>query len=311
MLRSSYKPSGSCSAATPPKKLVTAPGYFKRSGLFRNGVHNSGTSAGKISCRFRYDSAMKAAQGAHEWTMPEACDKAWAATPTLPGVYKWYLQGDLPMDFNWPPPLAPISQGDLIYIGRASSLRTRAKHHKLLTSKSTLRRALASLMGMQAEWRGNSAHPGLIRDHEKRLTTWMTQNLSMSFVALDESTLAETTEKSLRTTLRPPLNRDGMTAEQLHTSAAAAAMQRNAIGARGSKTDESARKSLSPGSVLPSAPTCPESTTMTERMALTKTLYAEGWTRSQIANRVGVHVSTIGDYIAKLRTRGELDTGRD
>lgn len=253
---------------------------------------------------------MNAAQGAHEWTMPEPCEKAWAATPTRPGVYKWYLQGDLPMDFDWPPPLASISQGDLIYIGRASSLRTRAKHHKLLTSKSTLRRALASLMGMQAEWRGNSAHPGLIQDDEARLTIWMINNLSMSFLAIDSASLVDNTEKSLRVSLRPPLNRDGLSAEQRHTSSAAAAMQRKALGAQGSRTGGSARKTERGASPLSTTPTTAKVDTITERMALTKTLYEEGWTRSKMAERVGVHSSTVGDYIAKLRDSGEIGPGR-
>ncbi|WP_442858197.1 GIY-YIG nuclease family protein [Arthrobacter sp. SLBN-100] len=124
---------------------------------------------------------MEASPGGHKWTDIESCEKAWAATQTSSGVYKWFLQGDLPKDFNWPPALAPIRQGGLIYIGRAKSLRTRAKHHRLPSSQSTLRRALASLMGLQAEWRGNSAHPGLIREHELQLSSWMTNNLAMSF----------------------------------------------------------------------------------------------------------------------------------
>lgn len=252
---------------------------------------------------------MEAAHGAQEWTTPENCAKAWAATPTIPGVYKWFLRGTLPIDFDWPPVLRPIRQGDLIYIGRSTSLRTRAKHHKLLTSKSTLRRALAALMGMQAEWRGASAHPGLIHDHETRLTSWMTDNLTMSFVTIDPASLVGT-EKSLRTSLKPPLNRDGLTAEQRHTSSTAAAMQRTAIGAQGSRTGGSAKKAERLASAFHTTPAAPRGYEMTERMALTKLLYENGRTRSQIAARVGVHSSTVGDYIAKLRYLGEIDPGR-
>lgn len=253
---------------------------------------------------------MEADNGALEWSIAEPCEKAWAATPTLPGVYMWFLQGKFPLDFNWPSPLATIKPGDLIYIGRATSLRTRAKHHKLPTSKSTLRRALASLMGLQAEWRGSSAHPGLIQEHEQKLTNWMTSNLAMSFVAMDSISLTENTEKSLRTTLKPPFNRDGLTPEQAHTSAAAAAMQRNALGARGLGKRGTAKKQERPISAQGRTPAAPEKDTTAERLALTKTLYEEGWTRSQIAERVGVHSSTIGDYIAKLRYGGQIDPGR-
>ncbi|WP_430929467.1 GIY-YIG nuclease family protein [Pseudarthrobacter sulfonivorans] len=252
---------------------------------------------------------MEASPGGHEWTDIESCEKAWVATPPLSGVYRWFLQGDLPKDFNWPPTLTPIRQGDLIYFGRATSLRTRAKHHKLPTSQSTLRRALASLMGLQAEWRGNSAHPGLVREHEMQLTGWMNNNLSMSFVVVSAS-LVESTEKSLRASLKPPLNRDGLTPEQRHTSAAAAEMQRNALGARRLRKVDPAEETERRTSALRAIPTTSKGDTITERMALTKTLYEQRWTRSQIAARVGVHTSTVGDYIAKLRDRGEIEPGR-
>ena len=242
--------------------------------------------------------------------MPEPCENAWTAAPSSPGVYKWFLQGNLPLNFNWPPALAPIRQGDLIYIGRATSLRTRAKHHKLLTSTSTLRRALASLMGMQAEWRGKSAHPGLIQDHEARLTSWMTNNLTMSFVTIDSVSLVGDAEKSLRASLKPPLNRDGLTAEQRHTSSTAAAMQSSAIGERRSDSGASAKNAERGASPVSATTATAKVDAITERMALTKKLYEEGWTRSQIAERVGVHPSTIGDYIAKLRYRGEIGPGR-
>jgi transposase len=42
----------------------------------------------------------------------------------------------------------------------------------------------------------------------------------------------------------------------------------------------------------------------------TKRLYKQGLTRQQIADQVGVHKSTIGDYIARLRTNGEIDMGK-
>lgn len=245
----------------------------------------------------------------HRWSDVESCEKAWASTPTSPGVYRWILQGDFPKNLNWPPALTPIRQGDVIYIGRAKSLRNRAKHHKLPTSQSTLRRALASLMGLQAEWRGKSAHPGLLRDHETQLTSWMTNNLAMSFVIVPDS-LVDSTEKSLRASLKPPLNRDGLTPEQRHTSATAAEMQSNAIGARvlgGNSVPVEVTKRRNSADVLP---TISKTDAINERLALTKTLYEQGWTRSQIAARVAVHMSTVGNDIAKLRDGGEIDAGR-
>lgn len=46
------------------------------------------------------------------------------------------------------------------------------------------------------------------------------------------------------------------------------------------------------------------------RQQATKLLYDQGLTRRQMARQVGVHESTIGDYIARLRTLGEIDLGR-
>lgn len=252
---------------------------------------------------------MEASFGSQRWTDIESCEKAWVVTPTLSGVYRWFLQGDLPKDFNWPPALAPIRPGDLIYIGRATSLRSRAKHHKLPTSQSTLRRAFASLMGLQAEWRGKSAHPGLVREHEIQLSSWMTNNLAMSF-AVVPLPLVESTEKSLRASLKPPLNRDGLTLEQRHTSATAAEMQSKALGARGPVKDPVPAEVTERRSPAHALRTISKRDALNERLALTKTFYEQGWSRPQIAAQVGVHVSTIGDYLAKLRYRGEIDSGR-
>jgi len=251
---------------------------------------------------------MEASPSGHKWTDIESCNKAWAAAPTSSGVYKWFVQGDLPEDFNWPPALTPIRKGDLIYIGRAKFLRTRAKHHRLPSSQSTLRRALASLIGLQAEWRGNSAHPALIREHELQLSSWMTSNLAMSFAVVPPS-VVETTEKTLRTTLKPPLNRDGLTPEQRHTSATAAEMQKKALGARGSRKDRPLTEVIENRSLAHALPATSKTNTIDERLALTKRLYEQRWTRAQIAAQVGVHVSTVGDYIAKLRYLGAIDPG--
>lgn len=244
------------------------------------------------------------------WTRPECCDQAWGSTHTRSGVYKWFLQGDLPTDFHWPPSLTPLRAGDLLYIGRAKSLRARTKHHKLGTSKSTLRRALASVMGMQAEWSGNSARPGLIHDDEMKLTSWMSNNLYLSFVEIEPIELVEKVEKSLRLTLKPPLNRDRLTPEQLHTSSMASVMQSNALGRQTSSAYPSSTREENHASPLTSRHTPRANEAITERMALTKRLYEQGLTRASIAGQVGVHASTIGDYIAKLRGKGEIGAGR-
>lgn len=152
------------------------------------------------------------------WSEPLNCESAWNSTKPLPGVYKWFLGGQLPESFNWPEHLAPITQGDLIYVGKATNLRKRAKHHRLPTSSSSLRRTLASLVGFPGVWFGKSAHPRLSEEHNDLLSAWMTSNLLMSFRFLEDHESLNTVEKQLRVASKAPLNKDSMTPEQQHAS---------------------------------------------------------------------------------------------
>lgn len=158
-------------------------------------------------------------QPAHRtWTKAAPCDEAWASTPKAKtaGVYKWFLAGDLPPQFHWPEHLTPITVGDLIYAGKASNLRARAKHHKLQTYSSSLRRTLASLVDFPAVWQGTSAHPRISREHNAALSRWMTGNLLMSFSELHENENLTDVENALRRSLKAPLNKDSLTPEQLY-----------------------------------------------------------------------------------------------
>ena len=166
------------------------------------------------------------------WSVTQPAEEAWNATSARQGVYKWFLCGSLPERFEWADHLRVITAGDLLYVGKATSLRTRAKHHKLQTSKSTFRRALAALMGLQAQWSGKSAHPRLIPQHEEVLSEWMRNNLTMTFAEVPEPMQLKSVEETLRMELQAPLNRDALTPEQQYVSAAAAVMQRAAIGAK-------------------------------------------------------------------------------
>lgn len=132
------------------------------------------------------------------------------------GVYQWFLAGDLPAQFKWPGHLTQIAVDDVIYAGKASNLRTRAKHHKLQTYSSSLRRTLASLMGFPAVWAGSSAHPRISREHNVALSRWMTGNLLMSFSVVPEHENLKDVEDALRDSLRAPLNKDSLTPEQLY-----------------------------------------------------------------------------------------------
>ncbi|MEO5780889.1 GIY-YIG nuclease family protein [Arthrobacter sp. PAMC25284] len=152
------------------------------------------------------------------WSGLAQCENAWAATMNQPGIYRWFLDGPLPEPFNWPAHLSPLGLGDLLYVGKATNLRTRAKHHKLPTAGSTLRRTLASLMGFPGVWHGKSAHPRIAEEHNAFLTDWMTNNLLMSFRGLQEHETLESAEVLLRKQSKAPLNKDAMTPEQLHAS---------------------------------------------------------------------------------------------
>lgn len=152
------------------------------------------------------------------WSELAPCETAWATTTNQPGVYRWFLDGAPPEPFNWPDHLSPLSPGDLIYVGKAVNLRTRAKHHKLPTAGSTLRRTLASLMGFPGVWQGKSAHPRIAEEHNALLTEWMTNNLLMSFRCLNDHETLKSAELLLRNQSKTPLNKDAMTPEQLHAS---------------------------------------------------------------------------------------------
>lgn len=143
-----------------------------------------------------------------------------ASNSMRPGLYRWYLSGPLPLTFQWSIGLEPINIGDLVYGGQATNLRTRAKHHRLGTASSTLRRTLASLAGYQAVWVGKSAHPRISQEDDILLTRWMTDNLTMSFQVLGARELLHDAERDLRAASRAPLNKDGLTREQEYASSA-------------------------------------------------------------------------------------------
>ena len=72
------------------------------------------------------------------WTATAPVKKSWQAMPFAPGIYKIFLTGALPKEADWPTELTPLKRGDLLYVGKATNLRSRAKHHAVQTSKSTL-----------------------------------------------------------------------------------------------------------------------------------------------------------------------------
>jgi hypothetical protein len=168
-----------------------------------------------------------------KWTVSAPAKTAWSAMPFAPGIYKCYLTGGLPKNVEWPPELKPLKRGDLLYVGKATNLRSRAKHHDVQTSKSTFRRSLAAILGLQAQWHGRSAHPRLTDADEELLSAWMVSNLGTSFCVVQDLDSVAGLEEEMRNELLPPFNRDGRTPEQLHVSAVAAIAHRNALRDKG------------------------------------------------------------------------------
>ncbi|MBP2412236.1 hypothetical protein JOF48_001035 [Arthrobacter stackebrandtii] len=168
-----------------------------------------------------------------KWTKTAPAKTAWQQMPLGPGIYKYYLTGGLPKNVEWPAELQPLKRGGLIYVGRATNLRSRARHHDTQTSKSTFRRSLAAVLGLQAQWHGRSAHPRLTDTDEELLSVWMASNLGTSFCVFQDTDSMAGIEDAMRAELRPPFNRDGLTPEQLHVSTVTTVANRNALRDKG------------------------------------------------------------------------------
>lgn len=194
--------------------------------IFRD-TYQAGTA--KLEARSPQPFSLSTEQVTTEWSQPTACESAWESTSRQPGLYRWYLGGALPETFNWPDHLSPMVSGDLLYVGKASNLRTRAKHHRLPTAGSTLRRTFASLMGLQGVWQGKSAHPDLALEHNALLTDWMSNSLLMSFRYLEQNEALGAAEQQLRTVSKAPLNKDTLTGEQQHSSEVGKTWRENSL----------------------------------------------------------------------------------
>lgn len=133
-------------------------------------------------------------------------DKAYEHLPSdSSGVYGWWVRTDA-LESIVPRGLPGIGKGSLIYLGKANRLRSRAAHHRGTSSSSSLRRNLAGTLGLQAQRLPRAKHPRLIPKHEELLNDWMRANLEVSWCVVRKDHKA--LEKSLLTTLQPPMNVD-------------------------------------------------------------------------------------------------------
>jgi hypothetical protein len=127
------------------------------------------------------------------------------------GIYAWWLIDSQALPAV-PTTAHPIEPFGLIYIGiapgRASSkrvLRARFGDHGKDAGRSTLRRALASLLYQQEGWRLQWTDRPLLADVDNdALTAWMDINLRVQWVHVPEPWDIEAEIVRL---MRPPLNR--------------------------------------------------------------------------------------------------------
>jgi hypothetical protein len=127
------------------------------------------------------------------------------------GIYAWWLINSQALP-SVPTAPHPVEQCGLIYVGvgpgRAGSkraLRARLRDHGKDTGRSTLRRALASLLYQREGWRLRWTDRPLLADADNdELTTWMDTNLRVQWVRLPEPWHMEA---EIVHWMRPPLNR--------------------------------------------------------------------------------------------------------
>lgn len=132
------------------------------------------------------------------------------AVPLLPrtaGLYAWWAEPGVLPDLP-----GPSNEADpdvrLLYLGIATSLRTRVvRNHLARSGSSTLRRTLAGLLLPTERYRTTwTDRVVLVPEDEDRLTAWMRANLRLTWFACEQPRQHET---ALITSLRPPLNVDG------------------------------------------------------------------------------------------------------
>lgn len=130
--------------------------------------------------------------------------------PRTSGVYAWWAQQSVFEALNGPSnPAAPFMR--LVYVGIAANLRVRiVRNHLRRSGSSTLRRTLAGLLlhteGYRTMWTDRVV---LVPEDEDRLTTWMHQNLGLTWI---ERADPRPLEDQLIRKLLPPLNIDGAAA---------------------------------------------------------------------------------------------------
>ncbi|MDQ1032162.1 hypothetical protein QF035_009744 [Streptomyces umbrinus] len=138
---------------------------------------------------------------------PRALDAAATALPRTSGLYAWWaapsVLASLPGPANSVDP-----ERRLLYLGKATRLRTRITgNHLRHSGGSTRRRTLAGLLmpaeGYRTTWTDRVI---LVPDDEQRLTGWMHRHLTLTWAEHPDPVPLEA---ALISSLSPPLNLDG------------------------------------------------------------------------------------------------------
>lgn len=141
--------------------------------------------------------------------------------PASPGLYAWWVPtGAVPGIAGPPHPGADL---EMLYVGiapnRAASratLRSRVvgNHIRGRTGQSTLRRSLAALLSESQGWRARwTSRPVLVDDDERRLSTWMGENLRLTWAVSGEPWAIE---GAVIEQLTPPLNQADNSGHELY-----------------------------------------------------------------------------------------------
>ncbi|WP_243715093.1 GIY-YIG nuclease family protein [Micromonospora sp. KC207] len=141
------------------------------------------------------------------------------------GVYAWWADPSIFPDLPGPPSES-VPSLQLLYLGRATSLRGRIlRNHLRRSGSSTLRRTLAGLLvseGYRTTWTDRVV---LVPEDEARLTAWMYANLRLTWA---EDAEPATIEAELVRRLHPPLNVHGVGPEHIQAAVVSAKNSYNA-----------------------------------------------------------------------------------
>ena len=130
-----------------------------------------------------------------------------AALPKTSGLYAWWAPPSVLPSFVGPENSADPGRR-LLYLGKATRLRTRiSSNHLRCSGSSTLRRTMAGLLmpaeGYRTTWTDRVV---LVPEDEERLTEWMHEHLALTWA---EHADPLSVEGELISRLAPPLNVDG------------------------------------------------------------------------------------------------------